>query len=118
VLSAAYALRAVSGLAGWTLSLGWALLLPKALRVDRLLAVESRLAVEVNGPGGGRKRRRQSTPAFRVLWVVLSRLLDGREAKCPQTSPRHPGGQGPRFLDGLERRFFPDTQVTACRLAT
>ncbi|MCJ7751543.1 MAG: hypothetical protein MUQ65_10685 [Armatimonadetes bacterium] len=33
----------------------------------------------MSGSGGGKKRRRQFTPAFRILWVVLSKLLDGWE---------------------------------------
>jgi hypothetical protein len=63
----------------YALRLFWALLLPKALLAARVLAAESQLAVELNRSGGNRRRRRQFTPAFRILWVVLSKLVDGWE---------------------------------------
>jgi hypothetical protein len=72
-------LGAVWELARYALRFGWALLLPKIVLAARALAAESQLAVELNRPGGGKKRRRQVTPAFRLLWVVLSKLLDGWE---------------------------------------
>jgi len=52
-------------------------LLPKALLAGRVGALESQPGVEVSGSVGGKKRRRQFTPAFRILWVVLSKLLHG-----------------------------------------
>ncbi len=54
-------------------------MLPQALLAGRVVALESQLAIEVRGFGGGKKRRCQFTPAFRILWVVLSKLLDGWE---------------------------------------
>jgi len=60
------------------LQFAWALLLPKARLAARVLAAESQLAIELNR-SSGRKHRRQFTPAFRILWVVLSKLLDGWE---------------------------------------
>ena len=72
-------LRAVWELACYALSFVWALLLPKALLAGRVVALESQLTVEMSGSSGGKKRRRQFTPAFRMLWVVLSKLLDGWE---------------------------------------
>jgi len=77
--SAGCILRSLCELARYALRFGWALLLPKALLAGRVVALESQLAVEMSGSGGGRKRRRQFTPAFRLLWVVLSKLLDGWE---------------------------------------
>ena len=79
VLSAGYVLGAIWELARYALRFGWALLLPKALLAGRVVALESQLAVETSESGGGKKRRRQFTPAFRTLWVVLSKLLDGWE---------------------------------------
>ena len=72
-------LGAVWGLARYALRFVWALLLPKIVLAARVLAAESQLAVELNRPGGGKKRRRQFTPAFRMLWVMLSKLLQGWE---------------------------------------
>jgi hypothetical protein len=65
--------------AGWellryALRLGWALLLPRAVLAARLLAAESQLAIELNRSGGSRRRRRQFTPAFRLLWVALPQV--------------------------------------------
>jgi len=51
---------------------------PKAILAARVLAAESQLAVELNR-SGGRKQRRQFTAAFRLLWVALSKLVDGWE---------------------------------------
>jgi transposase InsO family protein len=72
-----YLLGALWELARYAVRFGWALLLPKALLAARLVAAESQLAVELNDSGGGRERRRYFTAAFRILWVVLSKLLDG-----------------------------------------
>ena len=53
-----------------------AMLLPKALLTARVVAAESQLAVELNA---GKRRRRQFTAAFRLLWVALSKLVEGWE---------------------------------------
>jgi len=74
-----YVLGAVWELARYALRFGWALLLPKALLAARVLAAESQLAVELNRSGGSKRRRRQFTPAFRMLWIVLSKFLEGWE---------------------------------------
>jgi putative transposase len=55
------------------------MLLPKARLAGRVVALESQLAIELNGSGRGKRRRRQFTPAFRLLWVALSKLLEGWE---------------------------------------
>jgi len=57
----------------------WALLLPRAVTAAQLLAIESQLAVELNRASGRRKRHSQFSPAFRILWVVLSKFLNGWE---------------------------------------
>jgi hypothetical protein len=44
-----------------------------------VLAPESQLAVGLSRSGGSKRRRHRFTPALRLLWVVLSKLLDGRE---------------------------------------
>ena len=80
-------LGAVWELVRYALRFGWALLLPKIVLAARALAAESQLAVELNRPGGGKKRRRQVTPAFRLLWVVLSKLVDGWEGLAHLMKP-------------------------------
>ena len=64
---------------GYLLTFCWALLVPKAVLAARLLAVESQLAAELNRSQGQKKRRRQFSLAFRVLWVLLSKFLQGWE---------------------------------------
>ena len=54
------------------------MVLPKARLAARVLAAESQLAIELKR-GGGKRHRCQFTPAFRLLWVALSKLLDGWE---------------------------------------
>ena len=55
------------------------MLLPRAVMAAQLLAVRSQLAVELNRSSGRRKRHRQFSPAFQILWVVLSKFLNGWE---------------------------------------
>jgi hypothetical protein len=43
------------------------------------MAAESQLAVEVKSSEGGSRRRCWFSSAFRILWGVLSKLLDGWE---------------------------------------
>lgn len=57
----------------------WAMLLPKARLAARVLAAESQLAVALHTPSSRRRQRRHSTPAFRLLWVALSRFPEGWE---------------------------------------
>ena len=71
-------LRALCELTRYTLRFGWVMVLPKARLAARVMAAESQLAIELNR-SGGRKHRRQFTPAFRLLWVALTKLLDGWE---------------------------------------
>jgi len=98
-------LGAVWELFRYALGFCWALVLPKALLAARVLAAESQLAVELNGSGGSRRRRHQFTPAFRLLWVALSKLLDGWEDLAypikPETVSRHSSlpGHADGFLD-------------------
>ncbi len=62
------------------LRFGWALLLPRAVLAARLLAAESQLVVALNHAGvSGKHRRRRFTPAFRLLWVALSKVMEGWE---------------------------------------
>jgi hypothetical protein len=86
VLSAGYILGSVWQLAGYAIRFGWALLLPRALLAARLVAVESQLAVELSGSDGARKRH-QFSAAFRLLWVALSKLLDGWEGLAHLMKP-------------------------------
>ena len=61
---------------------GWAMLLPKAVLAARVLAAESQMAVALNTPSSRRRQRRQFSPAFRMLWVMLSKLLEGWKIWC------------------------------------
>jgi hypothetical protein len=63
----------------YALSFCWALLLPRAVTAAQLLAFQSQLAVELNRSSAPRKRHHRFSPAFRILWVVLSKFLDGWE---------------------------------------
>jgi hypothetical protein len=49
---------------------------PKAVLAARLLAVQSQLAFCKNRIDLKKDSKPRFTPAFRLLWVVLSRLLD------------------------------------------
>jgi putative transposase len=60
----------------YSLSFCWALLLPRAVTAAQLLAFQSQLAAELNRSSAPRKRRHTFSPAFRILWVVLSKLLN------------------------------------------
>jgi len=78
LFTAGYVVAAFRELARYALRFGWALLLPKVVLAARVLAAESQLAVALNRPSG-KKPRRQFTPAFRILWVALSKVLDSWE---------------------------------------
>ncbi len=60
----------------WALRFAGAMVLPRAQLAARVLAAESQLAILLNRPGG-RRRHHRFPPAFRLLWVVLSKLMDG-----------------------------------------
>ncbi len=77
--SAGCILGALWETACYALTLAWALLLPKVVLAARVLAAESQLAFELNRSGRGKRRRRQFSPAFRLLWVALSKVLEGWE---------------------------------------
>jgi len=59
----------------YSFSFCWALMLPRAVTAAQLVAIQSQLAVEVNRSSGRRKRHSQFSPAFRILWVMLSKFL-------------------------------------------
>ena len=52
---------------------------PKAVLAARLLAVQSQLAMCKNRIDLKKDSKPRFTPAFRILWVVLSKFLDGWE---------------------------------------
>ena len=79
LFTAGYVLGAVRELARYAFRFCWALVLPKAQLAARVLAAESQLAVELYRSGGSKRRGRQFTPAFRLLWVALSKVLDSWE---------------------------------------
>ncbi len=86
-------LRLLLGAFGQLFSYGllycWALLSPKAVLAARLVASESQLG-ELHrhlSSNEGRRPRFRFSPAFRILWSVLSRLLDGWEALAHLMKP-------------------------------
>jgi hypothetical protein len=62
-------------------------LLPRAVTAAQLLAIQSQLASELNRSSGRRKRHSRFSPAFRILWVVLSKFLEGWEELVHVMSP-------------------------------
>ena len=66
-------------LAGYGLRLLWAMFCPKALLAARLLAAESQVTVCKNRIDQKKAPRPRFTAGFRLLWVVLSKLLDSSE---------------------------------------
>lgn len=54
----------------------WALLGPKAVLAAKLLSVQSQLAMYKQRIQQKKDPRPRFTPAFRILWVLLSRLMD------------------------------------------
>ena len=86
-------LRLLLGAFGQLFSYGllycWALLSPKAVLAARLVASESQLG-ELHrhlSSNEGRRPRFRFSPAFRILWSVLSSLLDGWEALAHLMKP-------------------------------
>ena len=69
-------LRCMYQLAGYGLRFLWALFCPQALLAARLLAAESQLAVCKSRIDQKKAPRPRFTAGFRLLWVVLSKLLD------------------------------------------
>jgi len=63
-------------LAGYGLRFLWALMSPKAVLAARLLAAESQLVVCTDRIRQKKAPRPRFTAAFRLLWVLLSKLLD------------------------------------------
>jgi len=77
VSTAGVILKALLELVGYGLRFVFMMVLPKARLAGRVLAAESQLAIELNRSGG--QKRRRFPPAFRLLWVALSKLLEGWE---------------------------------------
>ena len=65
----------------------WALLSPNAVLAARLLAAESQLARCRERVEQRKDPRPRFTPAFRLLWVVLSKVLDGWEELAQLMQP-------------------------------
>ena len=60
---------------------------PKVSLAARLLAVQSQLAMCKNRIDLKKDPKPRFTPAFRILWVVLSKLLDGWEKLAQLMQP-------------------------------
>jgi len=54
----------------------WLLLQPKAVLAARILALQSQLAVCKHRIGAGKAPQPRFNQAFRILWVIFSKLLD------------------------------------------
>jgi hypothetical protein len=54
----------------------WAMLQPKAVLAARILALQSQLAVCKHRIDAGKAPQPRFNQAFRILWVILSKLLD------------------------------------------
>jgi hypothetical protein len=72
-------MKIVYELFGYLIRFVWLLFYPKAVLATRLLAVQSQLARCKNRIDLKKDSKPRFTPAFRILWVVLSRLLGGWE---------------------------------------
>jgi hypothetical protein len=96
-------------LVGYLLRFCWALVLPRAVTAAQLLAIQSQLAVEVNRSSGRRQRHRQFSPAFRILWAVLSKCLNGWEVSPQETS----SWRQPSKREG----YLKDTGIRTCPLS-
>ena len=57
----------------------WGIFCPKAVLAARLLAIESQLAACKQEIASKKRPRPRFTPSFRLLWIVLSKCLDGWE---------------------------------------
>jgi hypothetical protein len=60
---------------------------PKTVPAARLLAIQSQLALCKNRIDLKKESKLRFTPAFRILWVVLSIFLDGWEELAPLMKP-------------------------------
>jgi transposase InsO family protein len=60
---------------------------PKAVLAARLLAIQSQMALCKNRIDLKKDPKLRFTPAFRILWVVLSKLLDGWEELAQLMQP-------------------------------
>ena len=63
-------------LVGYAVTFAWALACPRAVLAARLLAVESLLTTCLERIQRKKDPRPRFTPAFRLLWVILSKVLD------------------------------------------
>ena len=68
---------------GYAMSFGQSLVTPKAALAVRLLAAESQLAVCTQRIEDKKAPRPRFSASFRVLWVVLSKLMAGWERWVP-----------------------------------
>ena len=59
-----------------------ALVLPRTKTAASIVALDSQLATSIDQVQQGKEPGSRSTPAFRLLWVVLSRFLDGWEGRA------------------------------------
>jgi hypothetical protein len=76
-------MKDVYELLGYRIRFVGLLFYPKAVLAARLLAVQSQLAMCKNRIDLRKDPRPRFTPAFRILWVVLSKFLDGWEELSP-----------------------------------
>ena len=65
----------------------WLLLQPKAVLAAKLLAAESQLAACVDAVNRRKAPKPRFGQAFRLLWVMLSKLVDGWEGLAQVMKP-------------------------------
>ena len=72
---------------GYGLRFLWGLMSPKGVLAAKLLAAESQLAACKNRIDQKKAPRPRFTVAFRLLWVLLSKLLDAWEDRAHLMQP-------------------------------
>jgi len=70
------AVHAVWRCLGYLVCFCWAMLQPKAVLAARILALQSQLAVCKHRVQSGKAPAPRFNQAFKILWVILSKLLD------------------------------------------
>ena len=87
-------------LLGYAVTFFWALTCPRAVQAARLLAVESQLATCLERIQQRKDPRPRFTPAFRLLWVFISKVMDQWEDLAQLVQSLHAAGERPSATAG------------------
>ena len=79
--------RSVFHLGSYAVMFVCALVLPRAKTAATIVALRSQLATRTDRVHGKQEPKPRFTPAFRLLWVVLSRFLEGWEDLAQRMKP-------------------------------